>query len=58
MEELALRRAGWLNVLTDWGRDATYEGSLWCMPVDYSWRPEILEYEFRLRFQVLLNDRI
>ncbi|KAJ7822558.1 hypothetical protein B0H14DRAFT_3470690 [Mycena olivaceomarginata] len=48
MEELALRRAGWLNAFADWGRDATYEGSLWRMPVNYSWRPEILECGYLL----------
>ncbi|KAJ7884948.1 hypothetical protein B0H13DRAFT_1889723 [Mycena leptocephala] len=67
MAEIEDRRAGWLNVLADWGRPATFEGSLWHVPMGYSWNQDVLQHgyliigeaaEFRLRFQVVTNAAI
>ncbi|KAJ7844989.1 hypothetical protein B0H13DRAFT_1647694 [Mycena leptocephala] len=67
MAELEDRRAGWLNGFADWGRPATFEASLWRVPMGYSWNPDVLQYgyliigeaaEFRLRFQVVTNTAI
>ncbi|KAJ7915262.1 hypothetical protein B0H13DRAFT_1610700 [Mycena leptocephala] len=67
MSEREDRRAGWLNVFADWGRPATYDASLWRMPFEYSWNPDVLQHgyliigeaaEFRLRFQVVTNTAI
>ncbi|KAJ7605605.1 hypothetical protein DFH06DRAFT_1020105 [Mycena polygramma] len=65
--ELEERRAGWLNGFADWGRKATFEASLWRVPVGFGWNPRVLEKgyliidetsEFRLRFQAIVNPAI
>ncbi|KAJ7252434.1 hypothetical protein B0H12DRAFT_1018054 [Mycena haematopus] len=67
MEDLEERRAAWLNNFADWGRDATYESSLWRMPIGDDWNPEVLEFgyliigeiaEFRLRYQTIVNPAV
>ncbi|KAJ7879880.1 hypothetical protein B0H13DRAFT_1630550 [Mycena leptocephala] len=68
MAEIEDQRAGWLNVLADWGRPATFEGSLWRIPMGYSWNPDVLQHGYliigeaaefrRLRFQVVTNSAI
>ncbi|KAJ6499663.1 hypothetical protein C8R47DRAFT_1068576 [Mycena vitilis] len=67
MVELANRRARWLERFTTWGSKATFEASLWRVPVDLAWNPDVLEHgyliisessEFRLRYQMLTNPAI
>ncbi|KAJ7821101.1 hypothetical protein B0H14DRAFT_2599463 [Mycena olivaceomarginata] len=36
------RRARWLNNFADWGREATYESSLWRIPCENRWNPDVL----------------
>ncbi|KAJ7982892.1 hypothetical protein DFH06DRAFT_1318364 [Mycena polygramma] len=64
--ELEARRTGWLNV-ADWGRKATFEASMWRIPVGFGWNPLVLEKgyllidetsEFRLRFQAIINPAV
>ncbi|KAF8146728.1 hypothetical protein K438DRAFT_1627228 [Mycena galopus ATCC 62051] len=59
MEGLQARRARWLNDFMNWGRGATYECSLWRVPVEFQWNMDVLKYgylivddvsEFWLRF--------
>ncbi|KAJ7734801.1 hypothetical protein B0H14DRAFT_2639312 [Mycena olivaceomarginata] len=42
MKDLQACRARWLNNFADWGREATYESSLWRIPCENSWNPDIL----------------
>ncbi|KAJ7186968.1 hypothetical protein C8R46DRAFT_1206950 [Mycena filopes] len=66
-DELAERREGWLNNFADWGRRATFNVSVWRVPPQFSWHPDVLEHgyllidaeaEFRLRYQVVVNPAI
>ncbi|KAF8174357.1 hypothetical protein K438DRAFT_1682860, partial [Mycena galopus ATCC 62051] len=65
--EVVERRANWLNNFRDWGAAATYEASLWRVPMEYTWNPEVLSLgyllieesaEFRLRYQAISNPAI
>ncbi|KAJ7123918.1 hypothetical protein C8R46DRAFT_1050314 [Mycena filopes] len=67
VKELADRRAGWLDSFERWGRDATFEASIWRVPPGFSWDSNVLEHgyliigresEFRLRYQVATNPAI
>ncbi|KAK7015063.1 hypothetical protein R3P38DRAFT_3205102 [Favolaschia claudopus] len=67
MEEVMDRRGDWLNTFVDWGRRSTYSSSLWGLPLDGGWNPNVLERgylllsegaEFRLRYQVIANPSI
>ncbi|KAJ7824541.1 hypothetical protein B0H14DRAFT_2597201 [Mycena olivaceomarginata] len=42
MKDLQARRVRWLNNFADWGREATYESSLWRIPCENRWNPDVL----------------
>jgi hypothetical protein len=62
MRDLQARRARWLNNFADWGREATYESSLWRIPCENRWNPDVLALgyliidevsEFKMRYMAV-----
>ncbi|KAJ7430566.1 hypothetical protein B0H11DRAFT_2263202 [Mycena galericulata] len=67
VSEQSSRRGRWLNAFADWGREATFNASLWRIPMEFKWNRDVLDQgyllvsevsEFRLRYLALTSPAI